>query len=264
MAGKHSNPDVARAVADLRKLIDATHAAIERDVKDILARLHRDGTLIVSDKHNARAMRAMLEELQEQIRAAGYGDLMRAQQRKLADLARKVLAESKKLGVSSRFDAQTADDVKALISGAHRELLGDEVKLARDLERVLLRSTSGVTEWGDLVKSIERVGSINHRQALVKVEDTIAAFHTQTRVEHFGSAGIEWWLFDGPRDERNRDWCWHFVGMRVTVEILNAHSESYGRVHPLPPAISLGGYRCRHQLIPLAADDLDRYDVGPR
>ena len=115
---------------------------------------------------------------------------------------------------------------------------------------------------------MDLVGSIRNRiestklQAMRTAADVTSQFHTQTRVEHFDSPE-RWWLYDGPRDERNRDFCAHFVGTRVTIAKLNTYSMRYDRKHPLPPSIGLGGWACRHELVPLTEKTKDKYPEGP-
>ncbi len=244
------NPLIERATRDLAKDFADAFRELERYLVRNLGKLHHEEEILQHDLYNIRGIRDTIKTLQLEARKHGFKDVIEHQAGRLKGLAKAVLEEARELGIGAgkKFSATTAEDIKSLLYGAQRELLGDETKVARDLERILLRSTTGVTRWDDLIGNLQRTMDVNQRQAITKAEDTIAAFHTQTRVQHFGAPKadgkplVSWWLYDGPRDERNRDWCAHFIGTRVTTEIIVKHATSYGRRHPLPPSVSLGGY----------------------
>lgn len=265
MAEQYQNPDVEYAVRRTSASLERAFSGIQSDLERQLAALDRDGQVITRSPDNVRRVQRMAQEMQRQLRDAGYSEALQRQTEEMRRLAAAVLEEAGDKGIPQRFSETTGQSVQAILSNAHRELIRDEAKVAGDLEDLIVRSTMGSTEWMDIVSSLEEQLDLRQRQAITKASSTLSQFHTTTRVQHFADAGVRWWLYEGPRDDRNRDWCGHFVDTRVTVDILNQHASSFGRKHPLPPSISLGGYNCRHELIPLVEPSaIRRHPIGPR
>lgn len=264
-----TNPDVERAAENIRRKFEAAFAEVERYLLAELGKLDRKEGILEGDAFNVARITNLLAELQAQLRAAGFGDLFKAQAAELRDLAGSVLAEAEEHGLPEEFTATTGQALGLLIRNAESELLATETTVARELEDLLARSAMGGVRWVDLAQAIAKKLDIHLSRAMAKATSTMASFHTQARVGYFsqpdedGEPLAEWWLYDGPEDSRNRDWCGHFVGTRVTLEILDAHAESFGRTWPIPPRYSLGGPNCRHELIPLL-DDFEQYEIGPR
>lgn|GEM_PF-2753110 len=268
------NPDVEKAVQALERRFEDSLRQMEVYLNQQIGKLNTKGGILVHDADNVRDVRRLLDRLQLEVREAGFGSILDEQAQQLRNLADKIIAEGDRLGIGrDKFRPLTGENVKALIKNAHRELMATEVKISREVEDILARSTMGNVKWQDISARIhDRLDLKTQRQAITKTFDQVASFHTQVRVEHFEDRdeegnirGAEWFLYDGPLDERNRDFCARFVGTRVTMEILNEHATSYGRKHPLPPSVSLGGYNCRHDLVPLMTQEAqDRYPIGPR
>jgi hypothetical protein len=263
MPKPYANPAVNSAVRHLNKEYADAFEQLRVYLERELAKLNRDGQLLVKDRFNIRMInKTILPELQAKARELGFGDVLKAQTDELKGLAKKVLGESKAIGGSAKFSVTTGENIKALLLDAQSKVIADESLVTRELEAILRRSVTGNTKWSDLVGTIQQRLKSTQLQAARTAADVTSNFHTQTRVEHFDSPE-RWWLYDGPRDERNRDFCAHFIGTRVTTALLNGYGTRYGRKHPLPPSISLGGWACRHELVPLTAESKDKYPVGP-
>lgn len=259
----YTNPSVETAVRAMESKFGRAYDQLQVYLERELAKLNRDGQVLVRDQANIQAIQKLTQELQAKARALGYGDILKEQRAQLLSLSRAILDESGGMGLADEFSQVSGESIKALLRGSHSTLLADETRVARELEDMLIRSATGNVKWMDLVNNMSKRLEITQRQAMTKAADVLSSFHTQTRVAHFEDVGIEWFLYDGPRDTRTRRFCSHFVGTKVTVDILNKHSASYGRNHPLPPQISLGGYNCRHELVPIA-ENAKRYKTGPR
>ncbi len=179
-------------------------------------------------------------------------------------MASVILKESKHLGISADFDKEEIKQIKKLLSGSHKKLLKLRGEIAGDLEKVLIRQAVGA-DIEDVINkmSIKLRGSVTN--ASTEAEKIVAAFHTQTRVDHSEKNGVKWFWYRGPRDDRNRDFCARFVGTRVTKAILAKHATSYGRKGLTPVYAYLGEYNCRHELVPLPnPKSLKKYPIGPR
>jgi len=270
MGGAYSNPDVDAAVKRMRDELQKALKRIRADLLSQLAELDKDGALLVRDAYNVRSMRQILDTLQITAREAGWEDVIRAQVEELRGLVQAVEEESVALDLPPALNSLAKEDVEMLMGASRDFLLGAEGKLAGDLEGILARSLTGRLNWGDLEKSIGRLLGLTGDQVGARVDATIASFHTQVRTTHFGGEDedgnplVTWWLYDGPEDERNRDFCSHFVGTRVTLELLDEYDEEFDRDFPAPPSVSLGGYNCRHELIPLVdPETIENYPEGP-
>jgi len=267
----YNNAAVESAVKALDKQFEDSFQEMRRYMESELAKLNREGQILTRDVDNIRQLREIANTLKLKAREVGFGDILDRQSDELLGLAKEVLSEAKNHGMADQFTKTSGELIKSLMFDAQKQITARETLVAQDLEKILVRSATGNVEWMDLVGRIQDRLDLNQRQAMTNAADAIASFHTQTRREHFedveaqGKKAVVWWLYDGPRDERNRDWCAHFVGTRVTMEILNKHATEFGRKHPLPPDVSLGGWGCRHELIPLInAEAWEKYPIGPR
>ena len=260
----YQNAAVNSAVRKLDKEYADAFSELQRYLERELAKLNRDGQILVKDRFNIQAINnTILPGLQEQARELGFGDVIKTQTDQLKLLAKDVLKESKAVKGAAKFTAMTGENIKALLLDAQSKVIADESLVTRELESILRRSVTGNVRWMDLVDSIQGRMESTQGQAMRTAADITSQFHTQVRVEHL-DAPDRWWLYDGPRDTINRDFCAHFVGTRVTIAGLNKYATRYGRKHPLPPSISLGGWACRHELVPLTDEAKDRYLEGPQ
>lgn len=266
------NQDVEAAAADLERKMGAAFANLEQYLLKQLGALNSEGGVLKADAFNVARVTELIDRLQEETRRAGFGGLFDSQAKALRSIAQSVLDEASEHGLPEEFTKTTGQGLQLLMRAAEQDLFASEAEVARELEQVISRSVMGSVEWVDLAAAVKGRLDLTLRQAMTKTMDTLQSFHTTARTSYFGEPGeggkggkplVTWWLYDGPEDERNRDWCAHFAGTRVTLEVLNKHAASYGRNHPLPPSISLGGYNCRHDLVPLFGD-LEEYDVGPK
>jgi len=256
----YNNPDVESAVRDLEREFQDAFTQMERYLQDELASLNRDGQILVKDTFNIeRINKAILPELKARARELGFGNVIDVQINNLSDLTKEILNESGSMGLPKSLTKTTGENIKALLQNAQSTILSDENLVSQELESILRRSATGNVKYDDLIGNIKDRLGIRQDQAITKSADVIQSFHTQARVEHFTDAGVEWFLYDGPRDERNRPFCAHFVGKRVTTKLLDSHAMDFERKHPLPPSVSLGGYNCRHELVPLVDEDVDKY-----
>jgi hypothetical protein len=262
---KYNNADVEAAAKAIEKDLEDAFAQLHAYLKDQLAKLNRDGQILSSDTFNISRVKNIVERLQLIADENGFREAIENQSRRLTKLADAILEEAGDSGLPDKFAKSTGESLDALVWGVHREMLASERKIASDLERLIVRSVTGNVQWTDLIESLQNTMEINERQAVTAAMDAMASFHTVIRSKHFEAAGVTWFLYDGPADEINRDFCSEFVGRRVTLEMLDAYSDSFGRKHPLPASVSLGGYGCRHELIPLVEqEDIDSYEPGPR
>jgi len=267
----YTNPAVESAVRKLEREYGDAFRRLRVYLERALAKLNRDGKLLVRDRFNVHHINSVLNELQATARELGFGDVIKTQTKELRGLTKAILKEAQELKGATKFSALTGETIKAMMMDAQRVVIGEEAAVSRQLEFMLRRSLTGNVEWMDLVGQLQTQLKLTETQAITKSLDVVSSFHTSTRVEHFEArdadgtiTGVEWWLYAGARDDRNRDFCAHFVGTRVTTAILDSYADQYGRKHPAPPSMSLGGYGCRHELVPLPMEEQwGKYREGP-
>ena len=260
----YANADVEAAAIEVRREFSDAFSNLDRYLRDELAKLNRDGQILTSDTFNIQRIREIVGNLQAAADAAGYGQAIDGQSSRVLALADSILKEAGDSGLPVQFTKTTGEGIQALLQGIHHEALAGETKLAADLERLLVRSAVGGTTWSDLIANLKNILDGNERQATTAAMNALASFHTIVRTRHFEDAGVEWFLYDGPADDLNRPFCEHFVGTRVTSDILDRHSEDFKRNDPMPASVSLGGFNCRHELVPLTEPSLlEQYPVGP-
>lgn len=267
---KYSNPSVESAISRTERLWDDAFGQLEKYLLREAGKLNRKGGILMKDRFNIQTINdEILPSLLVRAREAGFGDVMREHARRCIDLTKDVLAESGRLGLPETLSATTGESAKALITETRGFVADRERGIARDIEMILRRSVTGNVKWDDLVKSISSTMGTRMNQARVETANVLSRFHNDIRVQHFENRGPDgeirgtgWFLYDGPRDVRNRDFCAAFVGTRVTIEILDAHAVRLGRGNRPGP---MPWYECRHELVPLVdKEDIERYQIGPR
>ena len=262
------------AVADAQRAIAAEIRMIlldlERDIRAEMADLSRDENKIERTVENARKLRSIIDGLRARIEGPILSALGDVQSSELNGLVDVVLAEADKLGIDGGLDDITQEDIRLLLDGNIKVLESMSKNWEVGIERILARSITGTVDWDDLSTRLGATIETTGETSGAVVGAAIAGFHTQVRTEYFdqededGNPLVTWWLYSGPDDARTRDFCSHFVGTRVTLDQLDEHADDFERTFPAPPSVSLGGYNCRHELIPLVdQEDIDRYPIGP-
>jgi hypothetical protein len=152
---------------------------------------------------------------------------------------------------ADHFSDVSEEQIRSLKDGIRRGMLDFERRVASELEALVRGSLTGQLNLDKLAKTIQTQMDLREDQVQTMMSTSLSAFHRQTRAEHAQEAGVVWFLYDGPRDDRNRDFCAHFVGTRVTIQILRKYADRFGRNPKLIPVeVLLGGHRCRHELMP--------------
>lgn len=91
---------------------------------------------------------------------------------------------------------------------------------------------------------------------VTKVTTLLEQYERDLMLLYSANFGIDEFIFDGPKDDRNRGWCHSKVGKKYTAkQISNWVIEEWGGKIPGTTAssiyVNLGGYNCRHILKPI-------------
>lgn len=261
----YANPDVENSVLDIDDAFRKSFRKISARLKALIRDIKRGQGVRYGDAATASKIRAMIFELEKEMADAGFADILKEQRAALTRMTNAVVAEAGELGFSGEFSAAEKNQIKLLRTGSHRRLLLLRSKAASDLEQILVRSATANVDVDDVVQAIADKLDVTETQARTEAEKVVSSFHTQTRVERATRAGVEWFLYRGPQDSRNRNFCSHFVGTRVTVAILARHAGRFDRDPKfIPVSAWLGTYNCRHELVPLVTEArIMRYPIGP-
>lgn len=266
----YANPKVEASVSSVEAALARGFRDLERELLILLGEMDTDDGMLQSTAQNMRRIRSIMSRLKDMVVERALSPALALQAERMGGLAEAVLEEGgEDPRAGGRFDVTTGQALDLLLDGAGADLASMAPQVARELQQLLYRSALGSTSWADLTSAIRDKLDISERQVGSLVGSMIAAFHTSARTAYFGGTAdgepiVEWWLYDGPDDERTRDFCGHLVGTRVTLEQLDSMADAYGRTSPLPPSQSLGGPNCRHELVPLPGDSWKKYPKGPR
>ena len=95
---------------------------------------------------------------------------------------------------------------------------------------------------------IENAGGRIFDNLKVDLQTSIAAFNRLVQLEQSKKEGLQFVLYAGPKDERNRPFCAERAQKVYRISEVYTWDNGQG----LPADIYCGGYGCRHALIPVA------------
>jgi hypothetical protein len=267
-------PDALPSELRVAQAIRDAFAQIKSYLTNLIGEYDAKDGALERDSFNLSRLSALLPQLKGHLEELGFSDIKDVELAELEALYVATIEEINaiphygKLGeenISQDWKATSDQALDLVLSGAANETLRLRDDLASQLEAILVRTVmSGATKITDLIDEIQARADMTMNQAITLAATTIHAFSRQMTISAGEETGIEWFLFTGPEDNRTREWCAHFVGTRVTVEILDDYFNQWGHEdQPGPVEAYLGGYNCRHRLVPLAGSFVDKYPEGP-
>jgi hypothetical protein len=256
-------------------------ASLDDHLHEVLDKLHREGGVVVADEFNLATIDDLVRVLRAQMDALGYREAIREQVVGLQQLAAEIEQEIRDLGgphieTPEKFTAKSERAIELLLRGAESELTQVGNQAAEELGQLLRQAALGNVEYDSLMRDIRKKLEIKRNQADALITTTLHSFNSHIRVMQAREAGVEWFVYLGPNELRGqpgwqpdhviREWCWHWEGRRGTLEMFEKTSDLWGREdQPAGVAAWRGGWRCRHQLVPLIGKaNLEKWPVGPR
>lgn len=88
------------------------------------------------------------------------------------------------------------------------------------------------------------------------VDTSLLAIDRAVSLAQAEAVDVEDWLYSGPEDQANRDFCREHVGKRHTSKQVAALQNDVG---PQPASLYGGGWNCRHRWLPLDKSELSQY-----
>jgi hypothetical protein len=248
---------------------------LEAYLRSVLGRLNRKEGLLVSDSFNMESMNNLWQSLRLQMDAHGYRDAVLEQLTGLEQLHYEIQQEASKLGLPEQFSHKSQQAISILIQGADAELTQVANQAAEQMSQIIRRAALGGVDFSDMLLDIQKQLNIHRAQAQTLITTTLHSFNSHMMVQHAKEAGVKWYAYLGPNEQRGstiwqpdhviRQWCWQWEGFRGTLEMFEATAHMWGREnHPSGIAAWRGGWRCRHLLNPLMGKDLLEWPIGPR
>lgn len=112
------------------------------------------------------------------------------------------------------------------------------------VNRILSGDQQGLSDVEIVDNAVGRISD-----ALAKeLKTSVAAFNRFVRQDQMVKTDLQYVLYAGPKDERNRLFCAIRARNVYTLQEVNTWDNGQG----LPANIYCGGYNCRHELVPLS------------
>lgn len=245
------------AVARLRDILDAA----EREVQRLLRRLDTvpGASTLSRDAQSA----ANNQEVVRQVRLAI--DKLRArtldEARTVATKAAK--SEAQRIGIT--FTVRTATLIETIVEDRLKEIdsvFGEAAAEVSRAARIVMATSADASTFVDRVSAA--LGS-TRSQAMSAVDSVAMAAGRQTTIIQAEAAGLQAdvdmvYGYGGPVDSITRPFCRRYAtkasGDVYTVEALDRLDNGPGQ--PTPVSVYLGGYRCRHFLVPMTRLEAER------
>jgi hypothetical protein len=246
--------------------IDRTFRKLQQYVLDLLDELEGDGALLKTDVFNINRADRLIDKLRAELGSLGFNDVIDAELESLKEMITAIKKEGGELGIGSEFSDTSNELIRSLFRRSSTATFNVAQQVAQELDDLVHDSIMGQVDFKQITRALQTKLGFRQDQMHSLVSSTLHNFTRQVRATHAAEAGVEWFLYDGPQDTANRDFCAHCVGRRFTRDMLESMAGEFGRSPKLiPVSIWLGGYRCRHELVPLVdAKDIRLYEIGAR
>lgn len=245
------------AVKRLNEVVDAAEREIVRLLRrlDTLpgsSRVASDRASLANNQEIVRQVRKAIDDLREEVRNAGV--------RAASSAAR---SEAQRIGVT--FTPKGAELIAAIVADRIAEIdvvFADAAAEVSKAARIVMATSGDVSKLTD---SIARTLGSTRSQAQAAVDSVAMAAARQTTIIDAERAGEQTerdivYAYGGPVDSITREFCReHATATTNNVYTLDAlNSLDNGPGQPKPVSVYLGGYRCRHNLIPMTETEARR------
>jgi hypothetical protein len=238
------------AVARLRDILEAAQREVERLLRRIDTMPGR--STMSRDAQSLTNNQEVVRQVQQSIATMRTRALAEARAAALTTAT----SEAQRIGVT--FTPRTAALVQAIVEDRIKEIdavFGDAALEVGRAARIVLATTADASTFVDRVSAA--LGS-SRAQALSAVDSVAMASGRQVTIIDAEMAGVRAdvdivYGYGGPIDSITRPFCREHATVEsnsvYTFAALNRLDNGAGQ--PMPVSVYLGGYRCRHFLVPM-------------
>ena len=243
------------AVADL----EALKETLVRRIRQLLMQLPTKGGVLVGDDlvSAARVRAQVLNALRKQ----GSVPMVDAFEAQVIGLVNDLVRDMP--SPEPGFGAQAGPELQAIVDGITGEIAEQMDQVSDDVRRAI---NHGITTGGSLDELVVHVGdSIGARvaRAQAAVDTGIIATNRATTIlqtEHAAAASGEEFVYRyvGPKDRKTRQYCGKLLALNYAYTRGALAALRNDDPHqPEPVSTFGGGYRCRHQWVPMPRTDAE-------
>jgi hypothetical protein len=232
-------------------------------VQGVIRGLNTEGKVITRDAQNILAIDNASRALFVTLQGLGIDEAIQTEAQALNDMAHGILVEYEG-NLDPRYSEESLASIQMLAEGADQQITMAMGTMSEGVAALLRASVLGGTDVLQLLGDVETRLLVGEANLLTIAITTLHSFSTSVTIAHSKEAGVEWFGYIGPQDDITREWCQHWVRRRGTLAMFEASAGQWGHAsQPGPVESYRGGYNCRHDLIPLFAEDLKDWPEGP-
>lgn len=255
--------DDSPGYGEARRRLEALRRSLQSEIADLLSRLDTEGGKLVSrpDRlENAVRIRSQVFELLREDGAPVVLSVAEVASQQAADA---VLTPRRARGpagdgvaVGASFAPEAKASIRLTVSGALDDIPAVFDGAADKIRQAIDRGVNTSSSMRDLEAEVRGILDVTVDQSRVAVEAAVRGARQQALVIQAERGSIETgeetgYLYDGPEDDKNRDFCEEHIGRVYTRQALDRLDNGQG----LPVMPYCGGWRCRHRLSPILIED---------
>lgn len=246
-----------RAIA----LLEEIRAALSRQIETLVARLATEpGTgALAKDKVALANATKVRQQVFAAMQKLGVEPALTVAEERSAAAAREA-ARAVNLGT---FEPDTVGMLDKIVSGQLDEVTATFKEAEAQIARAMRIGTTTGAPLNELIREVGATIDASFSKAQAAVDSAVMGANRLVRFEAGEKAadasGEEYvYLYEGPDDAKIRPFCKAHIGRAYTKAALERMDA--GSNQPGPVRIFLGGYRCRHMLVPMSI--VDALDEG--
>lgn len=196
----------------------------------------------------ARAL-GLREEIRSLLEAAGYDDLAATATTAGFDQMVQAISELHLAADVAAFTSQDATRIAALQRLSELDLLAEGDAVSTAVWRAVLRGAYADQPAGELIQDLAIITQRELRHVATFYDTGVSVFARQVQELKATGEDGELLLFAGPIDAKTRPFCLQRAGKIYRRSEIQTWDN--GQL-PGPPELVLGGYNCRHLLVPVS------------
>jgi hypothetical protein len=239
-----------QALLDLRRL----EAVLEIDMMRIVTKLDTTSGEDSLKRNQARIAAAVLKQVHERLVAEG-------QQIRSIAASRAVQAVEVVLGKSpTDLNSSIKSELDMIMNQSLSEISEQFKQIEDEIRQAILIGVTSTVSLADLIVEIQSKLKTNAFRAQSSVDTAIMAvgrLAVMSAAYEVEDALDLVYVYVGPKDEKNRDYCRQWVGKACTNPAATDNGQK------LKADIFCGGYNCRHTWAPTPIDEAiaEGYDI---